>query len=131
MIKKLNVIAWTCWDSTAHYPEQINRGVAQRVGGLHSALLTIERLDFALIAAMQQSGDRAGVGRIAAQASKRLAASGAETLTSLRTRCTKSRMIPSSRAGCRSSTSPMPLPTGSSPMAVDEKSQYKRSTASS
>jgi len=79
-MKKLGIIGGTSWASTALYYEQINRGVAQRLGGLHSAVLGIESLDLALIAAMQQSGDWAGVGRIAAEAGKRLAASGAEAL---------------------------------------------------
>ncbi|MDQ3074610.1 MAG: amino acid racemase [Pseudomonadota bacterium] len=80
MMKKLGIIGGTSWSSTALYYEQINRGVAQRLGGLHSAVLAIESLDLAPIAAMQQSGDWAGVGRIAAQAGKRLAAAGAEGL---------------------------------------------------
>ena len=79
-MKKLGIIGGTSWASTALYYEQINRGVAQRLGGLHSAVLGIESLDLAPIAAMQQSGDWAGVGRIAAEAGKRLAASGAEAL---------------------------------------------------
>jgi aspartate racemase len=54
--------------------------VAQRLGGLHSATLSIESLDMAPVAAMQQAGDWDGVARIASQAATRLAASGAQGL---------------------------------------------------
>lgn len=79
-MKKLGIIGGTSWTSTALYYEQINRGVAQWLGGLHSASLAIESLDLAPVAAMQQSGDWDGVGRVAAEAGRRLAASGAEGL---------------------------------------------------
>ncbi len=79
-MKKLGIIGGTSWASTALYYEQINRGVAQRLGGLHSAVLAIESLDLAPVAAMQQSGDWDGVARVAAEAGKRLAASGAQGL---------------------------------------------------
>lgn len=79
-MKKLGIIGGTSWGSTALYYEHINRGVAKRLGGLHSAMLAIESLDLAPFAAMQQAGDWAGVARIAAEAGQRLAVSGAEAL---------------------------------------------------
>lgn len=79
-MRKLGIIGGTSWASTALYYEQINRGVAQRLGGLHSAKLAIESLDLAPVAAMQQAGDWAGVAKVAAEAGQRLAASGAEGL---------------------------------------------------
>ena len=79
-MKKLGIIGGASWSSTALYYDQINLGVAQRLGGLHSAPLAIESLDFAPLAAMQQAGDWAGVARVTAAAAARLAASGAEGL---------------------------------------------------
>lgn len=79
-MKKLGIIGGTSWTSTALYYDHINRGVAQRLGGLHSASLSIESLDLAPMAALQQAEDWAGVARIAAEAGKRLAGSGAEAL---------------------------------------------------
>jgi aspartate racemase len=79
-LKKLGIIGGTSWSSTARYYELINRGVAQRLGGLHSASLAIESLDHAPIAAMQQASDWDGVALTAARAAARLAASGAEAL---------------------------------------------------
>ncbi len=77
-MKKLGIIGGTSWASTALYYEQINRGVAARLGGLHSALLSIESLDMAPFAAMLQSDDWAGVKRVVVEAAGRLKASGVE-----------------------------------------------------
>jgi aspartate racemase len=79
-LKKLGIIGGTSWASTALYYEQINRGVAKRLGGLHSALLSIESLDLAPFAAMQQAEDWSGVSQTAVEAASRLKASGAEGL---------------------------------------------------
>ena len=79
-MKKLGIIGGTSWSSTSMYYEQINRLVAQRLGGLHSAPLAIESLDFAPLAAMQQSGDWDGVATVVVEAARRLKASGAEAL---------------------------------------------------
>jgi aspartate racemase len=77
-LRKLGIIGGMSWSSTALYYEHINRGVAQRLGGLHSARLIIESLDLAPIAEMELSGDWDGVARVAIDAGKRLEAAGAE-----------------------------------------------------
>ncbi len=79
-MKKLGIIGGTSWSSTALYYEHINRLVAQRLGGLHSATLAIESLDLAPFAAMQQAGDWDGVAKVVVDAAKRLKASGADAL---------------------------------------------------
>jgi aspartate racemase len=79
-LKKLGIIGGTSWASTARYYDHINRFVAQRLGGLHSAVLGIESLDLAPFVAMQQSGDWDGVAAVACAAAKNLAASGADGL---------------------------------------------------
>ena len=56
-LAQLGIIGGTSWHSTALYYDHINRGVAQRLGGLHSARLVIESLDLAPYAALEQSGD--------------------------------------------------------------------------
>ena len=77
-MRKLGIIGGTSWSSTAMYYEHINRGVAQRLGGLHSALLAIESLDMAAYAALQMAGDWDGVAAVKIEAARRLQASGAE-----------------------------------------------------
>jgi aspartate racemase len=77
-LRKLGIIGGTSWSSTALYYDHINSGVAQRLGGLHSATLSIESLDLAPVAEMELSGDWDGVARVTLDAARRLVASGAE-----------------------------------------------------
>ena len=77
-MRKLGIIGGTSWSSTALYYEHINRCVAQRLGGLHSARLVIESLDLAPFAEMELSGDWDGVAAVTLDAAKRLVAAGAE-----------------------------------------------------
>ncbi|HKP33934.1 MAG TPA: amino acid racemase [Sphingomicrobium sp.] len=77
-MRKLGIIGGTSWSSTALYYEHINRGIAQRLGGLHSARLIIESLDLAPFAEMELSGDWDGVAKVTLDAAKRLEAAGAE-----------------------------------------------------
>jgi aspartate racemase len=79
-LRKLGIIGGTSWHSTALYYDHINRGVAQRLGGLHSARLSIESLDLAPVAKMELSGDWDGVAKVTIDAAKRLEASGVEGL---------------------------------------------------
>lgn len=77
-MRKLGIIGGTSWSSTALYYDHINRGVAQRLGGLHSAALVIESLDLAPVAEMELSGDWDGVAEVHVEAAKRLVKAGAE-----------------------------------------------------
>jgi len=79
-LKKLGIIGGTSWTSTALYYEQINKGVAYRLGGLHSAIMSVESLDLAPFAAMQQAEDWDGVAKTTLEAANRLKASGADGL---------------------------------------------------
>ena len=79
-MRKLGIVGGTSWSSTALYYDHINRGIAQRLGGLHSAALAIESLDLAPVAAMELSDDWDGVAKVTLEAAKRLKASGAEGL---------------------------------------------------
>ena len=77
-MRKLGIIGGMSWSSTALYYDHINRGIAQRLGGLHSAPLAIESLEFAEIAQMEFAGDWDGIAKITVDAAKHLEASGAE-----------------------------------------------------
>jgi aspartate racemase len=77
-LRKLGIIGGTSWSSTALYYEHINRVIARRLGGLHSARLSIESLDLAPIAEMELSGDWDGVSAETLAAARKLEASGAE-----------------------------------------------------
>src|SRR5438270_13119123 len=80
-VRKLGIIGGTSWSSTALYYDHINRGVAQRLGGLHSARLAIDSLDLAPFAEMELSGDWAGVAQVTLEAAQRLNGAGAEVVT--------------------------------------------------
>jgi aspartate racemase len=80
-LRKLGIIGGASWSSTALYYDQINRGVARQLGGLHSARLIIESLDFEEdYAAFHRSGDWDGADRVIAGAAERLKSAGAEGL---------------------------------------------------
>jgi aspartate racemase len=79
-LRKLGIIGGTSWASTALYYEHINRGVAKRLGGLHSARLAIESLDLAPVAELELSGDWDGVAVIMSEAAKNLTKSGVDGL---------------------------------------------------
>jgi aspartate racemase len=79
-LRKLGIVGGTSWSSTALYYDHINRGVAQRLGALHSARLAIESLDLAPIAALELADDWDGVAAILIDAAKKLKAAGADGL---------------------------------------------------
>ncbi|MEM8602898.1 MAG: aspartate/glutamate racemase family protein [Cyanobacteria bacterium P01_H01_bin.121] len=56
-MKTLGLIGGLSWESTAEYYRQINEGVRDRLGGLHSAQLLLYSFDFAEIESLQQQGD--------------------------------------------------------------------------
>ena len=79
-MRRLGLIGGLSWESTRLYYEAINRGVAARLGGLHSAELLIASLDFAPIAEMQKAGRWDQAGEVMADAALRLERAGAEAL---------------------------------------------------
>ncbi|WP_187107778.1 aspartate/glutamate racemase family protein [Sphingomonas xanthus] len=79
-MRKLGIIGGATWSSTALYYDHINRGVARRLGGLHSARLILESFDFAEYAAFHQADDWAGGNAMVVDAARRLRIAGAEGL---------------------------------------------------
>ena len=79
-MRKLGLIGGMSWVSTAMYYEQINKGVARKLGGLASAPLILESFDFAPIAELQRAGEWERLGDMLAKSARRLEAAGAEGL---------------------------------------------------
>tara|TARA_R110002051_G_scaffold221758_1_gene285330 strand:- start:13261 stop:13947 length:687 start_codon:yes stop_codon:yes gene_type:complete len=79
-VKTIGLIGGMSWESTAQYYALINRETARRRGGLHSAAIVIDSLDFAEIEALQAQGDWAGAGERLAASARRLEAAGAQLL---------------------------------------------------
>lgn len=76
----LGVIGGMSWESTLLYYRLLNRHVAARLGGLHSARLVLHSVDFAPLAAMQQRGDWDAAAALLGDAARGLAAAGAQGL---------------------------------------------------
>jgi aspartate racemase len=74
------MIGGLSWVSTALYYEQINKGVNRRKGGLVSAPLLIESVDFGAVNALQQAGEWDQAATVLIEAARRLEAGGATAL---------------------------------------------------
>lgn len=79
-MRKLGLIGGMSWVSTAMYYDAINKGVARRLGGLHSAPLLLESLDFASVVERQSEGDWEGLAQLLGESARRLADAGAQGL---------------------------------------------------
>lgn len=79
-MKKLGLIGGLSWRSTARYYQIINETVAKRKGGLHSAPLLLESLDFAEIARCTTRDDWDCASALVLSAAHRLETAGAEAL---------------------------------------------------
>lgn len=79
-MKLLGIIGGMSWTSTAEYYRLLNEGVAARLGGLHSARLLLQSVDFAEVAAMQKAGQWDEAGELLADAARGLKRAGAGTL---------------------------------------------------
>ncbi|RJF73123.1 aspartate/glutamate racemase family protein [Deinococcus cavernae] len=76
-MKLLGVLGGMSWTSTAEYYRLLNTIYAQRLGGLHSAPLLLHSVDFAEIAALQNSGEWERAGELLAGAARGLEQAGA------------------------------------------------------
>ncbi|HEY0027990.1 MAG TPA: amino acid racemase [Allosphingosinicella sp.] len=79
-MRKLGLIGGVSWVSTAMYYEQINKGVARAGGGLTSAPLLLESLDFAAVAELQSAGEWGRLADLICDTARRLERAGAEGL---------------------------------------------------
>lgn len=79
-MKKLGIIGGTSWNSTRLYYDHINRLVAQRMGGLHSARLVLESLDLAPYAELQMQGRTEEAEQLIVAAGLSLCAAGAQAV---------------------------------------------------
>ncbi|MHC5347750.1 aspartate/glutamate racemase family protein [Metapseudomonas furukawaii] len=79
-MRTLGVLGGMSWESTLTYYQLLNRGVRDRLGGLHSASLLLHSVDFAPIAAQQKAGEWAAAGAVLAEAARGLQGAGATAL---------------------------------------------------
>lgn len=77
-MKKFGLIGGLSWTSTLRYYQIINETVAKRMGGLHSAPLVVESLDFAQVARCASAQDWDCASELLIAAAHQIEASGAQ-----------------------------------------------------
>lgn len=77
-MKRIGLLGGMSWESTALYYRLLNEGVAERLGGLHSADLVLASVDFAPIAQLQADGRWDEAGAALAGRARTLEAAGAD-----------------------------------------------------
>jgi len=76
-VKTIGLIGGMSWQSSAHYYRVLNEETAHRLGGLHSAPVILQSVDFAPVEAMQRAGAWDDAGRLLNTIAKGLQAQGA------------------------------------------------------
>jgi aspartate racemase len=79
-MKTVGLLGGMSWESSALYYAHLNRGVKQRLGGLHSARVLLLSLEFNEIAAWQAQGDWPALRRAMVESAHALEKGGAEIL---------------------------------------------------
>jgi aspartate racemase len=79
-MRTIGIIGGMSAESTAHYYAEINKGVREKLGGLHSAEIVMWSVNFAEIAAMQAKGQWDLAGRRLSTIAQRLEGAGADCL---------------------------------------------------
>lgn len=77
-MKTIGLIGGMSWESTQTYYRLINQKVRDELGGLHSAKLVLNSVDFAEIEALQHQGDWDATADILGSAARSVEAAGAE-----------------------------------------------------
>ncbi|MBK5265453.1 MAG: amino acid racemase [Alphaproteobacteria bacterium] len=79
-MRKIGLIGGMSWTSTVRYYQIINGAIATRLGGLHSAPMLIESLDFSEVARTQTDEEWERTAAILIDAARRLEQAGATAL---------------------------------------------------
>jgi aspartate racemase len=79
-MKRLGLLGGMSWESSAVYYQLVNRLVADRLGGLHSADCLLRSVDFAGVEELQRAGEWEKAGELLAGEARSLETAGAELL---------------------------------------------------
>jgi aspartate racemase len=77
-MRMIGLLGGMSWESTVTYYQELNRGVRNRRGGLHSASCLLSSVDFAEVEGMQERGEWAEAGQYLARHARSLEQGGAE-----------------------------------------------------
>lgn len=76
-MKTIGIIGGMSWESTALYYRLLNEGVRDRLGGLHSAFILLDSVDFAPMEKLQMAGEWKTIGEILSVKALKLQDAGA------------------------------------------------------
>ncbi|WP_447734015.1 aspartate/glutamate racemase family protein [Aeromonas veronii] len=79
-MKCIGLLGGMSWESTVSYYQALNRGVRAKLGGLHSARVLLNSVDFAGIERLQHAGDWPATARLLAAEARKLQDGGADFL---------------------------------------------------
>ncbi|MBB3233530.1 aspartate/glutamate racemase family protein [Phyllobacterium endophyticum] len=79
-MRTIGLIGGMSWESTAVYYRQINEMVRSRLGGLTSAKIAMQSLDFSEVVALQKGGRWNDAAALLSDAAKRLERAGADNV---------------------------------------------------
>lgn len=79
-MKTIGLLGGMSWESTQAYYRLLNQQVAARLGGLHSAKVVLDSVDFADIEVLQRAGDWDALAEILVQHALRVEEAGADCL---------------------------------------------------
>ena len=79
-MQTIGLVGGMSWESSAAYYEALNRGVEERLGGLHSAQTVMASVDFAEVTRLQEVEDWDGVAAILRAAAESVERAGADFL---------------------------------------------------
>ena len=79
-MKTIGILGGMSWESSLLYYRLINQEVGRRLGGLHSAKILLNSIDFEPLEQMQHAGDWDGAADMLIDATRQLKAGGADFL---------------------------------------------------
>lgn len=79
-MKTIGLLGGMSWESTSTYYRDLNEGVKQQLGGLHSAKIALYSVDFEEIEKLQHAGDWEATAVILADAARKVESAGADFL---------------------------------------------------
>ncbi|BES72890.1 aspartate/glutamate racemase family protein [Marinobacter nanhaiticus D15-8W] len=79
-MKTIGLLGGMSWESTVSYYRALNEGVKRALGGLHSARIVLNSVDFAEIETLQKSGDWPATANILSRAAQSVESAGADFL---------------------------------------------------
>ncbi len=79
-MKKIGLLGGMSWESSANYYKIINEEIKKELGGLHSARVVLNSVDFEPIEQLQHKGDWEGTAKILSKEAKNIQNAGADFL---------------------------------------------------